>query len=77
MGEVVTITVPALFVKRLPQDLPGDKSLTSNHENILAILDDDPEICRQHPLGKKKNDRKDLIECNGESTDLFYLQTED
>ncbi len=43
MGEVVAITVPALFVKRLPQDLLGGKSVTN--ENIRVILDADPDIC--------------------------------
>jgi hypothetical protein len=43
MGEGVTITVPALFVKGLPQDLLGGK-----------LLDDDPEICCLYPLNKNQ-----------------------
>ncbi len=35
-GEVVTITVPALFVKGLPQDLFGGKSV--NRANIRVIF---------------------------------------
>ncbi len=50
MGEVVTITVPAIFVKGLPQDLFGGKSVTN--ENIRVILDTDPDICRLYPLDK-------------------------
>jgi hypothetical protein len=49
-GGLVTITVPALFVKGLPQDLLGGKSV--NRENILVILDLDPDICGLYPLDK-------------------------
>ena len=76
MGEVVTITIPALFVKGLPQDLLGGKSV--NHENIRVILDADPDICGLYPLDKNHEQHyQDSIEFIGEPTDLFYLQTEE
>ncbi len=43
MGVVVTITVPALFDKGLPQDLVGGKSVTN--KSISVILELDPDIC--------------------------------
>ena len=42
MGETKPITVPALYVRGLPQDLLGGKSLT--RQNIRVILDDDADI---------------------------------
>ena len=66
-GEVVTIVVPSLFdsrpfsvcdhsrpslfVKGLPQDLLGGKSV--NRENIRVILDADPDICGLYPWSKR------------------------
>ncbi len=50
MGEVVTITVLALFVKGLPQDLLGGK--TETNENIRVVLDADPDICSLNQLDK-------------------------
>jgi hypothetical protein len=42
-GEVTKITVPAVYVKGLPQDLLGGKTL--NRNAIRVILDSDPDIC--------------------------------
>ncbi len=76
MGEVVTITVPALFVKGLPQELLGGKSM--NLANIRVLFDLDPNICGLYPLGKNhEQNYQDSIEFIGKPTDLFYLQTED
>ncbi len=50
MGGLVTITVTALFVKGLPQNLLGWKSV--NRENIREILDSDHDICWLYPLDK-------------------------
>ncbi len=47
MGETVPTTVPVLFVKGLPQDLIGGKSV--NKMNIQVILDDDQDICGLYP----------------------------
>ncbi len=58
MGETVPITVPALFVKGLPQDLIGGKSV--NKMNICVILDDDPDICGLYPLIKEKEQHYQL-----------------
>jgi hypothetical protein len=76
MGEIVTITVPAIFVKGLLQDLLGGKSVTN--ANIRVILDMDPDICWQY-LSDKNHEQhyQDSIEFTGEPTDLFYLQTKD
>ncbi len=75
MGEVVTIFVPAIFVKELPQDTLGGKSITI--ENIQVILDADPDICGLYPLDKNNEQHyQESIEFIGEPTDLFYLQTE-
>jgi hypothetical protein len=75
MGNSVTITVTALFVKGLPQDLLGRESV--NRENIRLILDLDHDICGLYPLDKNNEQHyQDSIEFI-EETDLFYLQTED
>ena len=52
-GAVVTIVVPSLFVKRLPQDVLGEKSV--NRENIRVILDANPDsdICGLYPWNKE------------------------
>ena len=42
VGETAPITVPALFVKGIPQDLIGGNSV--NKVNIRVIVDDDPDI---------------------------------
>ncbi len=75
MGKIVTITVPAILVKGLPQDLLGGKSVTN--ANIRVILDTDPDICRLYPLDKNHEQHyQDSTEFISEPTDLFYLQTE-
>jgi hypothetical protein len=60
IGEVVTITMPALFVKGLPQNLLGGKSVT-NDENTRAILDADPDICCLYPLRTMSNITKNQL----------------
>ena len=76
MGDPVPISVPALFVRGLPQDLIGGKAV--NKINIRVILDDDPDICGLYPLTKDKEQHyQDSIEFISEYTDLFYLQTEE
>ena len=76
MGDLVTITVTALFVKGLPQDLLGGKSV--NRENIRVILDSDHDICGLYPLDKDHQQHyQDSIEFVEDQTDLYYLQTED
>ncbi len=76
MGDLVTITVTALFMKGLPQDLLGGKSV--NRENIRVILDSDHNICGLYPLDKNHEQHNQAsIEFIEEQTDLYYLQTED
>jgi hypothetical protein len=50
MGKIVTITVPAIFVKGLLHHLLVRKSVTN--ANIRVILDTDPDICGLYPLDK-------------------------
>ena len=52
MGDPVPISVLALFVRGLSQDLIGGKAI--NKINIRVILDDDPDICGVYPLSKEK-----------------------
>ena len=74
-GEVVTLTVPSLFVRGLPQDLLGGKSV--NRQNIRVILDANPAICGLYPHDKDQEQHyQNSIEFISEPTDLFYLQTE-
>ena len=76
MGDPVPISVPALFVRGLPQYLIGVNAI--NKINIRVILDDDPNICGLYPLTKDKEQHyQDSIEFISEHTDLFYLQTEE
>jgi hypothetical protein len=73
MGETVLITVPALFVKGLPQELIGGKSV--NKMKISVILADNPDICELYPLTKGKElHYHDSIEFIGEPTDCFHLR---
>ena len=78
MGETKSITVPALYVRGLPQDLLGGKSLT--RQNIRVILDDDADIGGIYPLDDDRNphyqDSFEFINDPARDTDLFYLQTE-
>ena len=72
----VPISVPALFVRGLPQDFIGGKAI--NKINIRVILDDDPDICGLYPLTKEKEQHyQESIEFISEHMDLFYLQTEE
>ena len=77
MGEVKPITVQAIFVTGLPQDLLGGKSL--NQENIPVILDKDSEICGIYPLDENNEQHYqesfEFISEPGWPTNLFYLQT--
>jgi hypothetical protein len=75
LGEFVSITTCAIYVKGFPQDLLGGKSL--NKETVRVILDGDPHISGLYPLdGKQEPQFKDSIPFFSEPTDLFYLQTE-
>ena len=75
MGDPVPISVLALFVQGLPQDLIGGKAI--NKINIPVILDDDPDICGLYPLSKEKEQHhQESIEFISEHTDLFYLQSQ-
>ena len=75
MGDPVPISVLALFVQGLPQDLIGGKAI--NKINIPVILDDDPDICVLYPLSKEKEQHhQESIEFISEHTDLFYLQSQ-
>ena len=76
MGDPVPISVPALFVLGLPQDLFGGKAI--NKINIRVILNDDPDICGLYPLSKAKEQHyQESIVFMSEHTGLFYLQTEE
>ena len=75
LGDVVSITTSAIYVKGFPQDLLGGKSL--NKKKIRVILDEDPDISGLYPLdGNQEPQFKDSIPSISEPTDLFYLQTE-
>ena len=78
MGEVKPITVQAIFVTGLPQDLLGGKSL--NQENIRIILDKNSDVCGVYPLDEDDEQHYQesfgFISEPGRPTDLFYLQTE-
>ena len=67
MGDPIPISVQALFVRGLPQDLIGGKAV--NEINIRVILDDDPDICGLYPLIKDKEQHyQDSIEFIGDPT---------
>ena len=75
VGDIISITTPAIYVRNLPQDLIGGKSV--NRENIRVILDEDPDICGLYPLNDKHEATfQNSIPFISEPTDLFYLQTE-
>ena len=48
VGEMVTITTPAIFVRGLPQDLLSGKSV--NQSKVRIILDEDSEVSGLYPL---------------------------
>ena len=76
LEDLVPISVPALFVQGLHQDLIGGKAI--NNINILVILDDYPDICWLYPLTKDKEQHyQDSNEFIIEPTDLFYLKNEE
>ncbi len=63
------LAITALFVKGLPQDLLGGKSV--NRENIRVILDLDHDICGLYPLDKNHEQHyQDSIEFVEDQTDL-------
>jgi hypothetical protein len=75
VGEMVTITTPAIFVRGLPQDLLSGKSV--NQSKVRIILDEDSEVSGLYPLDESREIRyQDSIPFISEPTDLFYLQTE-
>ncbi len=51
-GEVVSLTVPALYVKSVNQDLLSGKAC--NKIGVCIILDEDPDISGLYPLDKEK-----------------------
>jgi hypothetical protein len=52
VGDMVSITTLAIYVKGLVQDLIAGKSL--NQEKIRIILDEDPDISGLYPLNEEK-----------------------
>ena len=75
VGEMVSITNPAIFVKGLPQDLLSGKAV--NGSRIRIVLDEDSDVSGLFPLdGSNEVQYQDSIPFIGEPTDLFYLQTE-
>ena len=51
MGEVDTITTPAIFVEGLPQDLLSGKAV--NRSKVRSILDEDPDTRGLYPMDEK------------------------
>ena len=51
VGDIVSITPSAIYVKGLVQDLIAGKSL--NREKIRIILDEDPDVSGLHPLNEE------------------------
>ena len=75
VGEMVSITTPAIFVKGLPQDLLSGKAV--NASRIRIVLDEDSDVSGLFPLdGSNEVQYQDSIPFISEPTDLFYLQTE-
>ena len=75
VGEMVSITTPAIFVRGLPQDLLSGKAV--NRTKVRIILDEDSEVSGLYPLDESSEIRyQDSIPFISEPTDLFYLQTE-
>ena len=71
--------MPALYVKGLPQDLLGGKTL--NRANIRVILDSDQDISGWYPLDEDREPHLqtsiEFISEQGRDTDLYYLLTEE
>ena len=75
VGEMVSITTPAIFVRGLPQDLLSGKAV--NRTKVRIILDEDSEVSGLYPLDESSEIQyQDSIPFISEPTDLFYLQTE-
>ena len=51
-GEVVSLTIPALYVKSVNQDLMSGKAY--NKTGVRTILKEDPDISGLYPLDKGK-----------------------
>ena len=70
-GEVISLTMPALYVKSVNQDLLSGKA--SNEIGIRIILDEDPDISGLCPLDKEKQHHlEESIPFISEPTDLFF-----
>ena len=52
-GEVVSLTIPALYVKSVNRDLLSGKAC--NKIGVRIILDEDPDISGLYQLDKKKS----------------------
>ena len=75
VGEMITITMPAIFVKRLPKDLLSGKA--ANRSKVRIILDEDIDVGRLYPMNESKEMKyQDSISFISEPTGPFYLQTE-
>ncbi len=75
VGEMVSITTSAIYVKGFVQDLIAGKSLKL--EKIRIILDEDPDVSGLYPLNEQKEARyQDSIPFISEPSDLFYLKIE-
>ncbi len=55
VGDMVSITRSAIYVKGFVQDLIAGKSL--NREKIRIILDEDPDVSALYPLNEQKEAR--------------------
>jgi hypothetical protein len=75
VGNLVSITTSAIYVKGFVQDLKAGKSL--NREKFRIILDEDPDVSGLYPLNEQKEARyQDSIPFISEPSDLFYLKIE-
>ncbi len=77
VGDMVSITTSAIYVKGFIQNLIAGKSL--NREKIRIILDEDPDVSGLYPLNEQKEARyQDSIpfisEPGTEPSDLFFLK---
>ena len=75
-GEGVMITTPALYVRKVHQDLLSGKAC--NRAMIRIVLDLDPDIAGLYALDKDKQQHiEESIACIEEPTDLYLLRTEE
>jgi hypothetical protein len=75
VGDMVSITTSAIYVKGFVQDLIAGKSL--NREKIRILLDEDADVSGLYPLNEQKEARyQDSIPFISEPSDLFYLKIE-